>query len=167
MVACATSGAIPTWNHEVYRHRGRAPDEALSSGAPWQAPVVAVDGVSFRVGVGEVFGFLGPNGAGKTTTVHMLTTLIRASGGRAAVLGEDVERNPLAVRRVIGIVPEVSNVYEEYSAWDNLIFTARLSGVGRAVRAERAQELLSRFDLWDRRASRAAGSPPQWVDWLP
>jgi ABC-2 type transport system ATP-binding protein len=107
--------------------------------------------------VGEVFGFLGPNGAGKTTTVHILTTLIRASGGRASVLGEDVERNPLAVRRVIGIVPEVSNIYEEYSAWDNLIFTARLYGLGRVVREERAQELLTRFDLWDRRASRTAG----------
>jgi ABC-2 type transport system ATP-binding protein len=124
---------------------------------PSQAPVLAVDGVSFRVDVGEVFGFLGPNGAGKTTTVHILTTLIRGSGGRASVLGEDVARKPLAVRRAIGIVPEVSNVYEEYSAWDNLIFTARLYGVGRVVREERAQELLTRFDLWDRRASRTAG----------
>ena len=119
--------------------------------------MLAVNEVSFSVGAGEVFGFLGPNGAGKTTTVQMLTTLMRATSGHASVMGHDVARQPLEARRVMGIVPEVSNIYEEYSAWDNLIFTAKLYGLGRSDREQHAESLLREFDLWERRASRSAG----------
>jgi len=118
--------------------------------------VLAVDRVSFSVAAGEVFGFLGPNGAGKTTTLRILTTLARITSGRALVMGHDVATERLTVRRLIGIVPEVSNVYDEYSAWDNLLFTARLYGMARRLREERATLLLQQFELWDRRASRAA-----------
>jgi len=118
--------------------------------------VLAVDRVNFSVAAGEVFGFLGPNGSGKTTTLRILTTLTRITSGRALVMGHDVATERLTVRRLIGIVPEVSNVYDEYSAWDNLLFTARLYGMARRLREERATLLLQQFDLWDRRASRAA-----------
>jgi ABC-2 type transport system ATP-binding protein len=91
--------------------------------------VLALDHVDFAVRTGEVFGFLGSNGAGKTTTVNILTTLVLPTQGTARVMGFDVIRNAYGVREQIGIVPEISNVYDEYSAWDNLIFTYRLYGV--------------------------------------
>lgn len=117
---------------------------------------LAVDDVSFSVGRGEVFGFLGPNGAGKTTTAQILTTLLPPSSGQARIMGYDVVRDRLDARRFMGVVPEVSNVYEEYSAWDNLVFSAKLYGLDGAARARQAELLLREFALWDRRASRAA-----------
>lgn len=82
-------------------------------------PVLAVDHVSFQVRQGEVFGFLGPNGAGKTTTINILTTLLPPTAGTARVLGHDAARDAYGVREEISIVPEISNIYEEYSAWGN------------------------------------------------
>jgi ABC-2 type transport system ATP-binding protein len=114
-------------------------------------PVLALDHVGFTIQSGEVFGFLGPNGAGKTTTVNILTTLLLPTQGAARVMGYDVVRNACRVREQIGIVPEISNVYDEYSAWDNLIFTARLYGVPKAEQEERAGELLTVFGLWEKR----------------
>jgi ABC-2 type transport system ATP-binding protein len=113
--------------------------------------VLALDHVDFTVRTGEVFGFLGPNGAGKTTTVNILTTLLLPTHGTARVMGRDVVRNAYGVREQIGIVPEISNVYDEYSAWDNLIFTARLYGVPKAEQEKRVKELLTVFDLWEKR----------------
>jgi ABC-2 type transport system ATP-binding protein len=120
-------------------------------------PVLALDHVDFAIQTGEVFGFLGPNGAGKTTTVNILTTLLLPTQGIARVAGYDVVRNAYGVREQIGIVPEISNVYDEYSAWDNLIFTARLYGVPRTEREKRAQELLTAFGLWEKRKALAVG----------
>lgn len=114
-------------------------------------PVLAVDHIRFCVRQGETFGFLGPNGAGKTTTIHMLTTLIPPTEGTAQVMGLDIVRDAYAVREAIGIVPEISNIYEEFSAWDNLMFTARLYGVPSGERERRAEELLTAFALWDKR----------------
>jgi len=117
--------------------------------------VRAVDHVSFSVESGEVFGFLGPNGAGKTTTVRMLTTLLEPTGGRVLIGGYDIQRRPYRARRQMGLVPEESNIYTELSAWDNLMFSARLYRVPRAEREQRAAELLKTFDLYEKRHVKA------------
>jgi len=114
----------------------------------------AVDHVSFTVDAGEVFGYLGPNGAGKTTTIRMLTGLIGPSEGRAWVAGYDIIGETLEVKRRIGVVPEVSNLYDELTVWENLEFISRLYHVPRAERRRRIGELLKLFDLWDRRDTR-------------
>lgn len=120
-------------------------------------PVLAVDHISFCVRQGETFGFLGPNGAGKTTTINILTTLIPPTEGSAKVMGLDIVHEAYGVRESIGIVPEISNIYDEYSAWDNLMFTARLYGVPSGERERRAEELLKSFALWEKRDVISAG----------
>ncbi|MBL7184131.1 MAG: ABC transporter ATP-binding protein, partial [Anaerolineae bacterium] len=113
--------------------------------------LLAVDHINFEVHQGEIFGFLGPNGAGKTTTQRMLTTLLEPTEGRIVINGHDLAHDAYPVKRQMGLVPEESNVYTELTAWDNLMFTARLYRVGRDERAERAQELLETFGLWEKR----------------
>jgi ABC-2 type transport system ATP-binding protein len=113
--------------------------------------LLAVDHVSFTVHQGEVFGFLGPNGAGKTTTQRMLTTLLEPTEGRIVINGHDLAHDAYPVKLQMGLVPEESNVYTELTAWDNLMFTARLYRVARSERAARAQELLETFGLWEKR----------------
>ncbi len=117
-------------------------------GAP---PVRAVDGIDFTVRQGEIFGFLGPNGAGKTTTIHMLTGLTRPTAGHARVLGFDLADGVTQIKKRVGVVPESSNLYDELSAFENLIFSMQLYGVPRKQRAPRADELLSRFRLAEKR----------------
>ncbi len=89
----------------------------------------AVDAISFTVRAGEVLGFLGPNGAGKTTTMKLICGLTAADGGRITVGGRDVEREPEAVRRMIGYLPESNPLYEDMPVLDLLRFTARIQGV--------------------------------------
>jgi len=113
--------------------------------------VLAVDHISFQVERGEVFGFLGPNGAGKTTTIRMLTGLTRPTGGQAQVLSLDLTRELPQIKKRVGVVPESSNLYDELTAFDNLIFSMRLYGVPRSERARRADLLLDRFRLADKR----------------
>ncbi len=113
--------------------------------------LLAVDEVSFRVREGEVFGFLGPNGAGKTTTQRMLTTLLEPTSGQIHIHGHDLARDPYPAKRVMGLVPEESNVYTELTAWGNLMFTARLYRVPLEKRESRARELLENFGLWEKR----------------
>jgi ABC-2 type transport system ATP-binding protein len=115
--------------------------------------LLAVKQVSFEVQQGEVFGFLGPNGAGKTTTIRMLTGLSRPSGGTASVLGFDVDSEIVKAKKHIGVVPEMSNLYDELSALDNLVFVGQLYGVPRDQRRARAEELLTAFGLQERRDS--------------
>jgi ABC-2 type transport system ATP-binding protein len=112
--------------------------------------VNAVDGVSFSVAAGEVFGLLGPNGAGKTTTVGVLTTRVRPTSGTARIGGLDVVRNPVAARRQLAVVPQRSNLDRSISIRDNLIFHAAYHGVPAKVRHARADELLEQFGLLDR-----------------
>ena len=112
---------------------------------------LAVDHISFAVHQGEVFGFLGPNGAGKTTTQRMLTTLLEPTEGSIVVNGHDLARDAYPVKRQMGLVPEESNVYTELTAWDNLMFTARLYRVGRTERVVRTRKLLETFGLWEKR----------------
>jgi ABC-2 type transport system ATP-binding protein len=113
--------------------------------------LLAVDHIHFEVHQGEVFGFLGPNGAGKTTTQRMLSTLLEPTDGRIVINGHDLAHDAYPVKRQMGLVPEESTVYTELTAWDNLMFTARLYRVPRTERAARARELLETFGLWEKR----------------
>ena len=113
--------------------------------------LAAVDHISFEVEEGEVFGFLGPNGAGKTTTVRMLTGVIRPSSGNVSIMGFDIRRDPIKAKQMMGVVPELSNAYNELSAWNNLQFMAELYGVPGTDARKRAEELLTKLDLYDRR----------------
>ncbi len=119
------------------------------------AGVLAVDHINFEVRQGEVFGFLGPNGAGKTTTQRMLTTLLEPTEGRIVIHGHDLVRDAYPVKRQMGLVPEESNVYTELTAWDNLMFTARIYRVPRHEREQWARELLETFGLWEKRDVKA------------
>jgi ABC-2 type transport system ATP-binding protein len=115
--------------------------------------VQALAGVSFRVRAGEVFGLLGPNGAGKSTTVKVLTTLTTPDGGRAEVAGHDVVREPDAVRRSIGYVPQSSGVDRDATGRENLMLQGRVQGMGgRRLRdrVDRLLELLGIADAADR-----------------
>ena len=123
---------------------GRAPSAGSGRG------LLAVDHIDFGVRRGEIFGFLGPNGAGKTTTIRMLTGLTRPTAGQARILGLDLHRDLPRIKKQIGVVPETSNLYNELSARDNLIFMEQLYGVPRHERGPRAEELLDRFRLGDR-----------------
>lgn len=119
--------------------------------------LLAVDHISFEVEKGEIFGFLGPNGAGKTTTIRMLTSLTKPSEGTAKIFGRDIQSETLDAKRYVGIVPEISNVYDDLSAWDNLMFTGELYQVRKAEREKRAKELLEMFGLYDRRNDKTKG----------
>ena len=115
--------------------------------------ILAVDHINFEVKKGEIFGFLGPNGAGKTTTIRMLTGLSKPTDGKASVLGFDINSEIVGAKRHIGVVPEISNLYDELSAIDNLLFMAQLYGVPRNQRRKRAEELLKTFGLYERKDS--------------
>ena len=113
--------------------------------------ILAVDHISFNVRRGEVLGFLGPNGAGKTTTIKMLTGLTALSEGTARVAGFDIRDDIVEVKRRVGLVPESSNLYDELTVWDNLLFTSQLYHVPRGERGERLVELLETFNIQERR----------------
>jgi ABC-2 type transport system ATP-binding protein len=119
-----------------------------------KASVNAVDGVSFTVAPGEVFGLLGPNGAGKTTTVGVLTTRATATAGHAMVGGIDVIADPVGARRQLAVVPQRNNLDRSLSIEQNLLFHARYHGVPAAERAERANALLAEFGLVDRKSEK-------------
>lgn len=119
--------------------------------------LTAVDNVSFQVGEGEVFGFLGPNGAGKTTTIRILTGLTPPTGGSAKIFGYDIEKDTMEAKKAVGVVPEVSNIYNDLSAWENLIFTADLYHMEKGRAKEGARELLKTFDLFDRKSDKVKG----------
>ena len=116
--------------------------------------VVAVDHIDIEVASGEIFGFLGPNGAGKTTTVRMLTGIIRPTRGRVHIAGFDLRRDPIKAKEVMGVVPELSNAYNGLSAWRNLQLMAELYGVPAKDAKARAERLLVRFGLHDRKDHR-------------
>jgi ABC-2 type transport system ATP-binding protein len=107
----------------------------------------ALDGISFSIRKGEVFGLLGPNGAGKTTTIRILSGISIPASGTVKILGYDVVSNPVIVKKNIGVVPETSNLYPELSCTDNLVFAGRLYGIGTKKVKARADELLHLFGL--------------------
>ncbi len=110
----------------------------------------AVDGVTFAVETGEIFGFLGPNGAGKTTTIKVLTGQLRPTEGTAQVAGCDVVEERQSLKPRIGVVFEYQNLYERLSARDNLVFAARLYGAPRG----RVDQVLAQVGLTDRARDR-------------
>jgi ABC-2 type transport system ATP-binding protein len=106
-----------------------------------------VNGISFAVARGEIFGLLGPNGAGKTTTILMLLGLSDISDGQARVLGFDPVREPLAVKRRVGYLPDQVGFYDNLSASDNLRYTARLMGLEREERERKIASALAHVGL--------------------
>ncbi|MFH0897792.1 MAG: ATP-binding cassette domain-containing protein [Candidatus Bathyarchaeota archaeon] len=119
--------------------------------------LVAVDHIDFTVNQKEIFGFLGPNGAGKTTTIRMLTGISIPTEGTAKIMGYDIQRQTIEAKERIGIVPDISNVYNELSAWDNLIFTGKLYDMPKDFREKHAEELLKMFGLYERRNEKVQG----------
>ena len=110
----------------------------------------AVDGVSFSIGEGEIFGLLGPNGAGKTTTIRMLSTVLRADEGDVVIGGSSVSADADEVRKIIGVCPQELALYPELSANDNLVFFGRMAGLGGREAKETARENLETVGLADR-----------------
>ena len=108
-----------------------------------------VKGISFSVARGEIFGLLGPNGAGKTTTILMLLGLSEISDGTVRVLDHNPVREPLAVKRRVGYLPDQVGFYDNLSASDNLRYTARLIGLGRVEREEKISSSLAHVGLAD------------------
>ncbi len=115
--------------------------------------LTAVDGVSFEVRAGELYGLLGPNGAGKTTTISMMSGLLRPDAGQVTVLDKDFWANPTQAQKQMGIVPQEIALYEELSARENLIFWGQLAGLPGAQVKARADELLELLTLSDRAKS--------------
>jgi ABC-2 type transport system ATP-binding protein len=113
-------------------------------------PVRALDGISLQVPQGCVFGLLGPNGAGKSTLVKVLTTITSPTSGEATVLGRDVTRSPLEVRRQIAVVLQQTAVESLLTVQDNLLIYAYLHGVGRREAWKRMRSLVEEFDLADK-----------------
>ncbi len=109
----------------------------------------AVDGVTFQVKKGEIFGFLGPNGAGKTTTINMLTTLLTSSGGKAVINGYDIHKHPTEVRRSVGVVPQEYTADEDITGFQNILLCADLYGLPRSDSKPHAMELLQLVELQD------------------
>ena len=112
-----------------------------------KTPGNAVDGISFSVGKGEVFGLLGPNGAGKSTTIGILTTRVAATSGHASVGGVDVTADPVAAKRLLAVVPQRPNLDRALSARQNLVWHAAYHGSSPKERKRRADELLKEFGL--------------------
>ena len=112
-----------------------------------QPEVRAVDGLSFEVQRGAIFGLLGPNGAGKTTTIRILTTLAQPTSGRASIMGHDVVTQPLEVRKRIGVVIQESAAELFLSVRDNLLTFARFYGVSGPAARQRAEGIMEEFGL--------------------
>jgi ABC-2 type transport system ATP-binding protein len=114
----------------------------------------AVNGVSFDIRENEVFSLLGPNGAGKTTTISVLSTLYQPTGGDAVIAGHSVTRDPMAVRKVIGVVPQELALYDDLTARENLAFWGRMYNLGGAILHDRIAEVLEQIGLADRASHR-------------
>jgi ABC-2 type transport system ATP-binding protein len=112
---------------------------------------VAVDDLTFDVGGGEIFGLLGPNGAGKTTTINLITGMLKRHGGQVLVLGYDPHSQARQVRRLIGLVPQETNVYLDLHAIDNLLHHAALYCDDLSDVGGRIESLLRMMNLWERR----------------
>jgi ABC-2 type transport system ATP-binding protein len=133
------------------------PDASVYANAPLAIDVVnitkrygdftAVDDISFDVHEGEIFGLLGPNGAGKSTLIRMMTTLLAITRGTARVAGHDVQRDPDAARRAIGVIPQALTSDLDLTVEENMSIYAKLYGVGARQRKQSIDELLDLVDL--------------------
>ena len=124
--------------------------------------LVAVRDVSLRVFRGEIFGVLGPNGAGKSTTIRMLCGILDPTGGRGAVVGHDIAREPEKIKERIGYMTQRFSLYEDLTVLENLQFYAGIYGVERARRRARVDELLARTGLATRRTQLAGTLSGGW-----
>lgn len=115
---------------------------------------VAVDGLSFQVGAGEVYGLVGPNGAGKTTTLRALTGIIPLSGGSMKVNQHDVDLQPLLVKQRTAYVPDDPQLFNDLTVHEHFAFTASVYGIENW--SEKMERLLSRFDLMEKVNARAS-----------
>ncbi|MEN2997170.1 MAG: ABC transporter ATP-binding protein [Acetomicrobium sp.] len=109
----------------------------------------AVDGISFHVAQGEIFGLLGPNGAGKTTTILMLLGMTEPTAGEIKVCGYDPNKEPLKVKRIAGYLPENVGFYEDMTARENLLYLARLNGIPDDVALKKIDDILETVGLSD------------------
>lgn len=114
-----------------------------------RGPALAVDHIDLDIRRGEIFGLLGPNGAGKTTTILMILGLTESTEGTVTVLGHDPLREPLEVKRRVGYLPDAVGFYDNLSARENLIYTARLAGIAKAEARARIEESIERVRLSD------------------
>jgi sodium transport system ATP-binding protein len=117
----------------------------------------AVDHLDFEVREGEIFGLLGPNGAGKTTTIRMLSTVILPTEGTARILGRDIRKESLSVRRSIGVLTMDVGLYDRFTARENVRYFGRLYGMGEPEIERRTEELVDLLEMRDF-ADRRAGS---------
>jgi ABC-2 type transport system ATP-binding protein len=113
--------------------------------------VTAVDNVSFDVKEGEVFGFLGPNGAGKTTTIRLLTGILTPDAGNVTIKNINMKKNPIDAKMMMGVIPEMGNIYVDLTAKQNLILAGKYYGLSKNVLEDKADKLLSILELYDRR----------------
>ncbi|PKN93713.1 MAG: export ABC transporter ATP-binding protein [Chloroflexi bacterium HGW-Chloroflexi-6] len=114
----------------------------------------AVKGITFDIKEGEIFSLLGPNGAGKTTTISMLSTLYDPSEGDATIGGHSIRKDPMAVRQVIGVVPQDLALYEDLTARENLIFWGQMYGLDGKALHSRVDEVLEQIGLTDKAKNR-------------
>jgi ABC-2 type transport system ATP-binding protein len=110
----------------------------------------AVKAISFDIREGEIFSLLGPNGAGKTTTISVLSTLYAPTSGDALIAGHSVTKDPMAVRQVIGVVPQELALYDDLSAWENLTFWGQMYNLGGRALKARVTEVLEQIGLTDK-----------------
>ena len=114
----------------------------------------AVNGISFEIMEGEIFSLLGPNGAGKTTTISMLSTLYVPTRGEATIGGHSIKKEPMAVRNLIGVVPQDLALYEELTARENLMFWGQMYGLSGKTLNARIDEVLEQIGLTDKARQR-------------
>jgi ABC-2 type transport system ATP-binding protein len=119
--------------------------------------ITAVDTISFSVLDGELFGFLGPNGAGKTTTIRMLTGLLTPDAGEISIGGVNMQKRPIAAKMQMGVIPEMSNVYTDLTAKQNVALAGRFYGMSRKAADSRADRLLEQFELSERKNDKVEG----------
>jgi ABC-2 type transport system ATP-binding protein len=114
----------------------------------------AVKGISFDIKEGEIFSLLGPNGAGKTTTISMLSTLYAPTSGDATIGGHSITKDPMAVKQVIGVVPQDLALYEDLTARENLLFWGQMYGLSGKALNSRVDEVLEQIGLTDKAKNR-------------
>src|SRR5579872_3355540 len=113
--------------------------------------IEAVKGVSFTIGRGEIFGLLGPNGAGKSTTINMMCGYLEPTSGDTIIDGLSITKEPLKVKRILGVVPQEIALYKDLTSMENLEFFGEIYGLSRKERRMRAEDVLHFVGLYDRR----------------
>jgi len=114
-------------------------------------PVKAIDGITFEIRRGEIFGFLGPNGAGKTTTIRMLTGLLTPDSGQVLIDGLNIKSFPILAKTRVGVIPETSNIYVDLTAKQNIVLAGKFYGINKRRLEKKADILLEKFALAERK----------------